>query len=180
MTPVPISVIGLGNVFLGDDQFGPLAVEVFRSEYELAPNVEVLDLGTPGLDLAPYLYNKRLVVIVDVVHSYQQPDAISIFVEEDFASRRAQLRISGHDPGLWQSLAYLRMASAAPLELIILGVNLQCCGFGEAMLDLASKTGAVLARILEERGLQCGRRRIALPPNLWWIPLSIMDSSAGV
>ena len=51
-----VSVVGIGNVLLGDDGFGPLAVEMFRCEYECSPNVEIFDLGTPGLDLAPYLY----------------------------------------------------------------------------------------------------------------------------
>ncbi len=64
-----VSVIGLGNVFLGDDGFGPLAVETFRCQYACGPEVEVLDLGTPGLDLAPYLYGRKLVVIVDAVHA---------------------------------------------------------------------------------------------------------------
>ena len=58
-----ISIVGLGNVFLGDDGFGPLAIETFRCKYECSPDVEVLDLGTPGLDLAPYLYDKRLVIV---------------------------------------------------------------------------------------------------------------------
>ena len=38
-----VSVIGLGNVFLGDDGFGPLAVETFLCQYECGPEVEVLD-----------------------------------------------------------------------------------------------------------------------------------------
>jgi len=55
-----IAVLGLGNVLLGDDGFGPMAVEMFRSLYECDSNVEILDLGTPGLDLAPYLYDADL------------------------------------------------------------------------------------------------------------------------
>ena len=97
--PPHASVIGLGNVFLGDDGFGPLAVETFRCEYECGPDVEVLDLGTPGIDLAPYLYDRRLVVIIDAVHSDAPKGALSVFREEDFASERAKLRITGHDPG---------------------------------------------------------------------------------
>jgi len=42
-----VSIIGLGNVLLGDDGFGCLAVEVFRCEYECNPEVEIIDLGTP-------------------------------------------------------------------------------------------------------------------------------------
>ena len=172
MTREQICVIGLGNVFLGDDAFGPLFVEVFRCEYEYGANVEVLDLGTPGLDLGPYLCNRELVVVVDAVHADTPAGTLSILGEMDFVSRRAKLRISGHDPGLWQCLAHLRLAGIAPRELIILGVNPRSFGLGEApddtMLDSASETGAVLARMLSERGIECRRRRISGQPNLWW------------
>jgi hydrogenase maturation protease len=173
VNPTPFCVIGLGNVFLGDDGFGPLFVEVFQCEYEYGANVEVLDLGTPGLDLGPYLYGRELVVIVDAVHADVPPGTLSILREEDFVSRSAKLRITGHGPGLWQSLAHLRLAGGAPRELIILGVNPGSIGFAEAtndaMRDGASETGAVLARILAARGIECRRRRIDVQPNLWWI-----------
>ncbi len=171
-----ICVIGLGNVFLGDDGFGPLFIEVFRCEYEHGPNVEVLDLGTPGLDLGPYLYNRELVIVIDAVHADGPPGTLSVLREEDFVSRSAKLRITGHDPGLWQSLAHLRLAGIAPMELIVLGVNAKSFGFAEdtsdAMLNIASKTGVVLARILRERGVECERRQIGMRPNLWWLPLA--------
>src|SRR5580692_10131313 len=88
-----VSVIGLGNVLLGDDGFGPLAVETFRCHYAYDSEVEVLDLGTPGLDLAPYLYGRKLVVIVDAVHANVPSRTVSVFCEDDFASHRACLRI---------------------------------------------------------------------------------------
>ena len=165
-------MIGLGNVFLGDDAFGPLFVEVFRCEYEYGANVEVLDLGTPGLDLGPYLCNRELVVVVDAVHTDNAPGTLSILGEADFATRRARLRLTGHDPGLWQCLAHLRLADIAPRELIVLGVNPRSSGLweagGDTMLNSASQTGAVLAQMLSERGIVCRRRPIGAQPNLWW------------
>ena len=64
-----ISVIGLGNVFLGDDGFGPLVIETFRCSYECGESVEVIDLGTPGLDLAPYLVTVVSTVWGFFIHS---------------------------------------------------------------------------------------------------------------
>jgi hydrogenase maturation protease len=121
--PPRVSVIGLGNVFLGDDGFGPLAVETFRCEYECGSEVEVVDLGTPGMDLAPYLYERSMVIVVDAVHSDAFQGALSVFCEDDFVSDRARLRISGHDPGLWDALTHLRLAGHAPSELIVVGVT---------------------------------------------------------
>ena len=170
-----VSVIGLGNVFLGDDGFGPLAVETFRCEYECGPDVEVLDLGTPGIDLAPYLYDRRLVVIIDAVHSDAPKGALSVFREEDFASERAKLRITGHDPGLWESLAHLRLAGHAPTELIVTGVSPNSCVFAEgispALLRIASEASSAIARLLLDRGITCRRRPVTSKPNLWWLPL---------
>lgn len=168
-----ISIIGLGNVFLGDDGFGPLAIETFRCEYECASSVEVLDLGTPGLDLAPYLYDKQLVIVVDAVHSDTAIGALSIFHEQDFLSQRAKLRITGHDPGLWDSLAHLRLAGHAPSELIILGSNPESCEFAERISKevwiTASRAAAMIAQSLIERGIGCVLRQPPAEPNLWWL-----------
>ena len=168
-----VSVIGLGNVFLGDDGLGPLVIETFRCEYACGANVEVSDLGTPGLDLAPYLYGKDLVVIIDAVHSAMAPGTISFFREEDFVSNNAKLRITGHDPGLWESLAHLRLAGHAPLELIILGVSPQSCrfaeGFSDRVLPIALEASAIIARLLVAHGVACGKRPTPVTPDLWWL-----------
>jgi len=99
-TPKHVCVIGLGNVLMGDDGFGSLAVEKFRCEYECGSNVEILDLGTPGLDLAPYLYGTDVVIIADAVHAHKEekPGTLCIYCEADLLTQRAQLRLTAHDP----------------------------------------------------------------------------------
>ncbi|WP_263374536.1 hydrogenase maturation protease [Granulicella aggregans] len=170
-----VSIIGLGNVFLGDDGFGPLVVETFRCAYECGEDVEVMDLGTPGLDLAPYLYGKDLVLIVDAVHSATPPGTISFFREEDFVSSRAKLRITGHDPGLWESLAHLRLAGHAPSELIVLGITPESCTFAEGvsqrLVQIGWEASATIADLLENLGVACRARSTKVTPNFWWLPL---------
>jgi hydrogenase maturation protease len=175
----PVIIIGLGNVFLGDDGFGPLAVETFRCQYACGPEVEVLDLGTPGLDLAPYLYGRELVVIVDAVHSNLPLRTVSVFSEDDFLSTNVRLRITGHDPGLWDTLTHLRLADRGPSELLVIGAVPESCGFGDgpsiAMLVLAAETAASIAQVLSHRAFLCVRRDIVPQPNLWWLPLNSME-----
>jgi hydrogenase maturation protease len=171
-----VSIIGLGNVFLGDDGFGPLAVETFRCQYECGSNVKVMDLGTPGLDLAPYLYGRKLVVIVDAVCADLSPGTLSVFCEDDFHNNRARLRISGHDPGLWDALAHLRLANRGPSELIVIGAAPHSCSYGERigkhMLIAASAAAKSIAQMLTYRGHRCARRCPASKPNLWWMPVA--------
>jgi len=158
---------------MGDDGFGPLVVERFRCEYECSPNVEVLDLGTPGLDLAPYLYGTDLVVIADAVQADEKPGTLSMYCEADLLARRAQLRLTDHDPGLQESLAHLRLSGETPSELIIVGVVPESCDFGKGISSsvLSASSAAVdnIARLLVERGINCCRRHAPLPPNLWWL-----------
>jgi hydrogenase maturation protease len=177
-------VIGLGNVFLGDDGFGPLAVETFQCLYECGPNVEILDLGTPGLDLAPYLYDRSLVVIIDAVKAEMKPGTLYAFCEDDFACNQAQLRITGHDPGLWDTLTHLRLADHGPNELIIIGAVPQSCGFGEgiseATMSLASEAAIRIAQLFLDRGISCLRRRATVQPQLWWLPAAHGDNRASI
>ena len=177
-----ISVIGLGNVFLGDDGFGPLAIETFRCEYDYPSTVDVLDLGTPGLDLAPYLYDKELIIVVDTVHSDTAIGTLSIFNENDFLTHKAKLRITGHDPGLWDSLAHLRLAGHAPSELIVLGVNPESCEFAELIseeiLNTATHAAAMIANALMKHGIHCVLRQPAAVPNLWWLRMGNVQHAA--
>lgn len=176
MLPPPkhVRVIGLGNVLMGDDGFGPLTVERFRCEYEFGLNVEVTDLGTPGLDLAPYLYGTDLVVIADAVHSLENPGVLCIYCEDDLLTHHAQLRLTAHDPGLAESLAHLRLAGKSPSELLIVGVVPECCNFGKGIspfvFHASSMAAEKIAGVLVERSVSCFRRQAALSPNLWWLP----------
>jgi hydrogenase maturation protease len=167
-----VSVVGLGNVLLGDDGFGPLAVEMFRCAYECDSNVEILDLGTPGLNLAPYLYDRELVVIADAVHAEEKPGTLCIYCQPDLLARRAQLRLTAHDPGVQESLAQLWLAGHAPSELIIIGVVPESCGLGKDISPsvLSASAAAVdnIARLLVERAIHCRRRHAPARPNFWW------------
>ena len=168
-----VCVIGLGNVLLGDDGFGPLAVELFRCEYECGPNVELLDLGTPGLDLAPYLYGADLVVIVDAIGADEKPGNVCVYFQGDSLARRAPLRLTAHDPGLEQCLAQLRIAGRAPSELIVLGAVPESCDLGTGLsapvLGASSRVVEKLACLLVERTVECRRRKVPLRPNIWWL-----------
>jgi len=175
-------VIGIGNVLLGDDGFGPLTVELFRCKYECGPDVEVLDLGTPGLDLAPYLYDKDLVVLVDAVHAEEPPGTLCIFSENDLLTHHALLRLSAHDPGVRESLAHLSMVGRAPSELIIVGVVPEQCefvsGISASVMATAWTAADTIAELLIDRGIPCHSRDAQVQPNLWWLPVEHLEATA--
>src|SRR5262245_43760232 len=64
---VRIRVIGVGNVLMSDDGFGPFVLRVLEATYDCPPEVEFIDAGTPGLDLTPYLLGIDAAIFVDTV-----------------------------------------------------------------------------------------------------------------
>jgi hydrogenase maturation protease len=173
VNPSRILIVGLGNVFMGDDGFGPLTVEVFRCAYECSPEVEIIDLGTPGLDLAPYLYGRDLVLMVDVVQAEGEPGTLRTYREADFLGNQARLRLTDHDPGLQESLEQLRLIDRAPAKLIVIGVIAQSCVFGKRISQgvVAATSGAIahIVRLLLQHGAHCRRRQEPLQLNSPWL-----------
>ena len=174
-TIVPrVSVLGLGNVLLGDDALGPLTIELFRSQYECGVEVEIVDLGTPGLDLAPYLYGRDLVILVDAVKADGEPGTVRIYRESDLSECAAHLRVTDHDPGLLESIAHLRLLGRAPLDLAIVGVIPESCLFGAGITSKISAAVAVaidqIVRILLEHGVDAKQRSHPFQPRMWWNP----------
>lgn len=180
--PPQISVIGIGNILLGDDGFGPVAVEMFRCLYQCSPNVKTLDLGTPGLDIAPYLYDVALVILVDSVRGQGKPGTLSVYSESDIFSGQAQLRLSSHDPGVLESLVQLRLADHAPSELIIVGAVPESCAVGGGLscgaVSAATLATATIADLLLQRSVSCCRRATPDNGNFWWLPANQQQSIA--
>lgn len=157
-----VAIVGLGNVLLGDDGFGPFIVEAFRAQYECGPEIEIIDVGTPGLDLGPYLYGKDWVVIVDAVSAEGEPGTVRTYLEGEFLNGQAQLRLTDHDVGLHECLARLRLIGLGPSEVCVVGVIPESCIFGEG---ISSRVFAVvpvaidtLVQLLLEGGFHCQRR----------------------
>jgi hydrogenase maturation protease len=117
-----IRVLGLGNVLMGDDALGPWVVEELLAGWEFPRNVSVVDVGTPGLDLTPYLAHADTILLVDTVHSDGPPGTIKIYTLEQLLARPPQPRTSPHDPGLTEALFALAFEGSGPKGVILVGV----------------------------------------------------------
>jgi hydrogenase maturation protease len=117
-----VAVLGLGNVLMGDDAAGPAVVRLLQAGWRFPPNVAVEDLGTPGLDLSPYLLDLDLAVIVDTVMAPGLPGEVRVYTYEQILARPAGPRISPHDPGLKETLTTAALAGRAPRELVLVGI----------------------------------------------------------
>jgi hydrogenase maturation protease len=167
-----VRVLGLGNVLMTDDAFGPWVVEELLARWEFPDGVSVLDIGTPGLDLTPYLADAEAVVLVDTVQADAPPGTLRLYSGRQLRSRAPAPRLSPHDPGLTEALFLLELGGAAPRDVILVGVVPETVAKGVGLtLPVREAVGAAaaeVARILGERGFAPILRSGSAAPRPWW------------
>ena len=173
-----IRVLGLGNVLMSDDGFGPFVVRVLDAMYDTPPGVEFVDVGTPGLDLTPYLLDADAVIFVDTVKSNAAPGEMRIYDREDILRHPPQTRTGGHDPALKEALLTVDAVGGGPSRVTLIGVVPEWVATGTALSPLVeSAVGrAVIAVVqaLETLGVRVARRKRPLEPDIWWTRESLI------
>jgi hydrogenase maturation protease len=171
--PAPkVRVLGLGNVLMGDDALGPWVIEELLANWEFPEGVEVVDVGTPGLDLVPYVADADTILIVDTVKSDGPPGRIRVYSREQLLARPAQPRLSPHDPGLTEVLFALTLAGSAPRDVVLVGVVPGAVEMGVGLSSAVQEAVPRAAEMVVERlrGWNLAPRRRADPSRTapWW------------
>lgn len=168
------SVIGLGNVLMGDDAFGPYVVRVLHARYAFPAEVEVVELGTPGLDLTPYLAGVRALIVVDTVKSQGAPGELRTYRKAEILRHAPQPRLSPHDPSLKDALLMADFAGQGPAEVLLVGAIPESTetGVGLRPCVRAAVEAAVEAIVRELDRLGVPARPLDEPreAEVWWEP----------
>ena len=167
-----VAVLGLGNVLMGDDALGPTVIKVLEAEYEFPEGVSVQDLGTPGLDLTPYLAGLRAMIVVDTVHSRGAAGEVRLFRRDEILKHPPQARLSPHDPGLKEALLTMEFSGSGPREVLLVGVIpgevRTGVGLGPAVRATVPLVVAEVVRELARLGVAPSVRAVPGTPDLWW------------
>jgi len=115
-----IGILGVGNLLLGDEGFGVHVVRRLQENYQFPDNVEILDGGTSGIMLAPFIESKDVLFVIDVVNLAEKPGTIHVYENKDVRAGNIQTRMSPHQVGLLEILDLCRLRGNAPewLEMI--------------------------------------------------------------
>jgi len=166
-----IALVALGSVLEGDDGAGPAALAELSARWLLPPEVETLDLGTPGPYLAEHLRGYAAVVILDAVRSELPPG--TVLVETDPTQvRSAPARMSPHDPNLGEALDLLALEEQLPEEVVIVGVVPRRVGLGTELSEEVAASVPILAEAaahqLRRLGAAPHLRERPLRADRWW------------
>lgn len=165
-------VLGLGNVLMGDDALGPTVAHRLAAGWSFPEGVEVLDLGTPGLDLIPYVTGVEVVVLVDTVKAAAPPGSLRVYGLEDILRHPPGPRLSPHDPGVKEALLTAQVMGEAPREVRLVGVVPErvATGIGLSPALQAALPGVEAAVVAELQQLGLAPHPAAVPAELrlWW------------
>ncbi|MEN8729221.1 MAG: HyaD/HybD family hydrogenase maturation endopeptidase [Desulfuromonadales bacterium] len=145
-----ILVLGLGNSIMTDDGFGVEVVNTLSSRYHFQGEVCLVDGGTLGLDLLPYLENVESLLIIDALDMRDEPGRIFRLQGEE-VPRAFASKLSVHQMGLQDLLAVAELQGHVPNRLVVWGVQPESIEMGTELTPAVKKAVvAVIDNILDE------------------------------
>ena len=143
-------VLGLGNILMRDEGIGVRAVELLAERYEFPPEVQLLDGGTLGLNLLPYVEDADRLLVIDAANVGGEPGTIARLESEEVPAFLG-VKISPHQIGLADLLAAARLRGRCPRELVLVGVQPGVIDTGlELSPPVAAQVGALVEAALSQ------------------------------
>jgi hydrogenase maturation protease len=115
------AVVGLGNLVHSDDGVGVHAIERLQKVDWIPPGTVLLDGGTHGLGLLPYLSGYSRLLIVDAIDAGEPPGTVVRF--EGSALHGLPGKSSVHQLGFADMMVGLKLLGELPPEMVVLGVQ---------------------------------------------------------
>jgi hydrogenase maturation protease len=112
-----IGIAGIGNLLLRDEGFGVHVVHYLQNNYEFPDNVDIQDVGTAGIYMAPFLESCDPILVIDVVDIEGEPGSFHFFTLDDVRAGTFQTRMSPHQLGLLEIVEVCKLRGEAPEEI---------------------------------------------------------------
>ncbi|WP_082691172.1 hydrogenase maturation protease [Mycobacterium sp. GA-1199] len=142
-------VAGLGNIFLGDDGFGPEVMR--RVPADLAgPHVAVTDYGIGGMHLAYDLLDGcDALVLVDAIPNRGTPGSLHVF-EADLDNARSATGLDAHAMDPAAVFASLNALGGTPPFTVVIGCEVDRVDEGIGLSDAVAAAVPEAVRVIGE------------------------------
>ena len=119
----PVLILGIGNLLWADEGFGVRTVEALNQAYEMPANVQVMDGGTQGLYLVPYVNEARYLLVFDAIDYGLPAGTLKVLRNDDVPRFMGAKKMSLHQTGFQDVLASARLLGRYPDEVVLIGVQ---------------------------------------------------------
>ena len=116
-----VLILGIGNVLWADEGFGVRCVEHLAQSWALPDSVKLLDGGTQGLYLLPFLEDADTLIVFDAVDYGLAPGTLKIVEGDEVPSFMGAKKMSLHQTGFQDVIATARLMDYCPETLILIG-----------------------------------------------------------
>jgi len=147
--PMPVVVIGIGNLLMRDEGVGIHALRLLLGVGE-RHGVALIDGGTPGLRLLSYLEGRRKAIIIDAADMQFPPGTVRRFRPEQVVSTKTLPRQSLHEGDLMETLALAKGLGIALPEIVIVGVQPKTVEIGDTLTPDVEEALPEVLRIVNE------------------------------
>lgn len=140
-----ILVAGVGNIFNGDDAFGVEVVRRLRQR-TLPREVDVIDFGIKGVDLAYALMDRYdIVILLDAAERGEAPGTLSIVEPElEAAEAAGDLMASAHDLDPATVLRLVSSLGGACGKMLLIACEPLTLGGEEGVMGLSAPVAATV------------------------------------
>src|SRR5208282_6545395 len=175
-----IRICGVGSVLLGDDAVGPYTARWIADHYELGDNVEVEDLGTPGLDLIAYMTGIDVLILIDSCDNRKPAGSVTVYDKAAVTHHRPAVRLDPHSPCITESIFIAEMAGDGPAEVYLIGITGEQFEVGAPLSEAVRNAIPLAVETALERvafhGGSFRKREIAADSTIWWEASPILIS----
>jgi hydrogenase maturation protease len=116
-------VLGIGNVLWADEGFGVRCVERLDERYELPDSARVMDGGTQGIFLLPWVRAARRLLLFDAIDFGLPPATLRIIEGADVPRYMGAKKVSMHQAGFQEVLATASLSGELPPQIALIGVQ---------------------------------------------------------
>jgi hydrogenase maturation protease len=117
-----ILVLGIGNLILQDEGVGIQAIQQLEAQFEIPPEIEVLDGGTSGMELLTPISDAEQIIILDAVKT-GKPAGTIVRLDNQEIPTFFRTKVSPHQVGLADVLAAATLTDSMPRNLVLFGVE---------------------------------------------------------
>lgn len=138
-----VLIMGIGNVLWADEGFGVRCIEHLADNWTLPDDITLLDGGTQGLYLLPFLEEADTLIVFDAIDYGLTPGTLKI-VEGDAVPRfMGAKKMSLHQTGFQDVIATAQLMGYCPEDLLLIGCQ------PEELEDYGGGLREIVARQIE-------------------------------
>lgn len=118
-----VLVLGIGNLLWADEGFGVRAVEHLHEGWRFRIGVHLMDGGTQGLYLLPYVEGCKRLLILDAVDYGLPPATLKIVQDADVPAFMGAKKMSLHQTGFQEVLSVAMLRGWQPEHIVLVGMQ---------------------------------------------------------